>query len=130
MCGFTIWWDVTFCRWLWDLGFQIIRQSRSTLIDKRYFPIFLPLCFSKLWNSCCPKFLYKQISFYFTYNNICNHYSKSAIPDACHQQCCGYWEQKNLGNAAWAVRNYYFNAHCYCRSCVELPFIENCDNSE
>ena len=130
MCGFTIWWDVTFCRWLWDLGFQIIRQSGSTLIDKKYFPVFLPLCFSKLWNSSCPKFLCKQISFSFTYFNICNHYSKSAIPDACHQQCCGYWEQKNLGNAAWAVRNYYFNAHCYCRSCVELPFIENCDNSE
>ena len=130
MCGFTIWWDVTFCRWLWDLGFQIIRQSRSTLIDKRYFPIFLPLCTSKLWTCCWPKFLYKHDGFYFTYNNICNHNSKPAIPNACHQQCCGYWEQKNLGNAAWAVRNYYFNAHCYCRSCVELPFIENCDNSE
>ena len=130
MCGFTIWWDVTFCRWLWDLGFQIIRQSRSTLIDKRYFPIFLPLCTSKLWTCCCPKFLYKHDGFYFTYNNICNHHSKPAIPNACHQQCCGYWEQKNLGNAAWAVRNYYFNAHCYCRSCIELPFIENCDNSE
>ena len=41
MCCFTIWWNVTFCRRLWDLGFQIIRQSHSTLFDIRgTFPYF------------------------------------------------------------------------------------------
>ena len=130
MCGFTIWWDVTVCRRLWYLGFQVIRQNHSSLFDKSYFPVFLPLCFSKLWNSSHPKFLCKQISFSFPYSNLCNHYSKSAVPNACHQQCCGYWEQKNLGNATWAVRNYNCNAHCSCRSCVEVPFIKKRDNAD
>ena len=122
---FSIWRNVAFCRWLWNVGFQVVRQNYSSVFDKKYFSLFLSLRLSQLWGSGCFEFIWKQDFFRFTCPYFCNHYSKSAILNARYKQCCGYWKQKKMGNAARAIRNYYVSAHCTCRSCAELPFIES-----